>query len=103
MSWGTYYTYDGYLIRLGKNELESKYDDLKDDNDTLWNEILQRIAMTPPISIKDCEDNDMDYVEWMSNHIKYLRTQMEENCFLMARISDCLETMREHPDKVTEG
>lgn len=103
MSWGTYYTYDGYILRVGKNELKEKYEDLKDDNDTLWNEILQRIAMTPPQSIKDCEDNDMDYVDYMSNHIKYLRQQIEENNFLMARIDDCLETLQEHPDKVSEG
>ena len=88
MSWGSYYTYDGYILRVGKNELEEKYEDLKDDNDTLWNEILQRIAMTPPQSLKDCEDNDMDYVEWMSCHIKALRRQLEENVSLMARISD---------------
>lgn len=29
MSWGTAYTYDGYLIRLGKNELHEKLDELQ--------------------------------------------------------------------------
>ena len=103
MSWGTYYTYDGYILRVGKNSLEEKLNDLKDDNDTLWNEILQRIAMTPPLSIKDCENNDMDYVDYMSNHIKNLRNQIEENVSLMARINDCLETLHENPENVTEG
>ena len=103
MSWGTYYQYDGYLIRLGKNELEEKYDDLKDDNDTIWNELLQYIAATPPEKVTDSEGGKSDFIEWMSCHIKYLRRQLEENVSLMARISDCLETMHEHPEKVTEG
>lgn len=29
MSWGTSYTYEGYLSRVGKNELERKKEDLK--------------------------------------------------------------------------
>lgn len=103
MSWGTAYTYEGYLIRLGKNELREKLDDLKDDNDTLWNEILQRIAATPPVIIKDDAGNDYEYITWMSEHIKQLRTELEDNVSLMARIQDCLETMEEHPERVTEG
>ena len=103
MSWGTYYTYEGYLIRLSKNELEEKLEDLKDDNDTIWNELLQYIAATPPEKITDEEGNKGDFIEWMACHIKYLRNQLEQNVSLMARINDCLETMHEHPEKVTEG
>lgn len=31
MNWNTAYTYEGYLIRLGKNELHEKLDELEED------------------------------------------------------------------------
>ena len=42
MSWGTSYTYEGYLSRVGKNELEQKREDLEKINDrsTLWKHVL---------------------------------------------------------------
>ena len=102
MGFGTFYKFDGYLDDMHINELEDKLIDLKDDNDTMWNEILQYISATPPINIPDDEGNPMSFIEYMSCHIKYLRSQIEENDELITRINDCLETKREHPENVKE-
>ena len=47
MSWGTSYTYEGYLSRVGKNELERKKEECQRINDMLWREILAYMASTP--------------------------------------------------------
>ena len=97
-----FYDYKGCLDDIHIDELEDKLAELKDDNDTIWNEILQYIASTPPITIPDDEGNPMSFIEYMSCHIKYLRNQIEENDKMINWISDCLETMREHPENVKE-
>ena len=35
MSWGTYYKHEGYLSRIGKNEIESKREECQNINDML--------------------------------------------------------------------
>ena len=35
MGWGTYYKYDGYLSRIGKNEIESKREECESINEML--------------------------------------------------------------------
>ena len=45
MGWGTYYKYDGYLSRIGKNEIESKREECESINDMMWREILAYMAM----------------------------------------------------------
>ena len=61
MSWGTSYTYEGYLSRVGKNELERKKEDLEKINDRLWQEIIAYAAMTPPATMKT--DDDVECLE----------------------------------------
>ena len=36
MGWGTYYKYDGYLSRIGKNEIGSKREECESINEMLW-------------------------------------------------------------------
>ena len=102
MGFGTFFKYDGYIDDIGIDDLETKLIELQDDNDTMWNEILQYIAATPPITIPDDEGNPMSFIEYMSCHIKYLRNQIEENDRMITQINDCLETKREHPENVKE-
>lgn len=97
-----FFKYDGCLDDMYIDELETKLIELQDDNDTMWNEILQYISATPPITIPDDEGNPMSFIEYMSGHIKYLRNQIEENDRMITQINDCLETKREHPENVKE-
>lgn len=102
MGFGTFFKYDGYIDDIGIDDLEAKLIELQDDNDNMWNEILQYIAATPPITIPDDEGNPMSFIEYMSCHIKYLRNNIEENDRMITQINDCLETKREHPENVKE-
>ncbi|MBO7714758.1 MAG: hypothetical protein J6S85_14365 [Methanobrevibacter sp.] len=102
MGYYVFYDYKGCLDDIHIDELEGKLAELQDDNDTMWNEILQYIAATPPITIPDDEGNSMSFIEYMSGHIKYLRNQIEENDRMITQINDCLETKREHPENVKE-
>jgi len=97
-----FYDYKGCLDDMYIDDLESKLIELQDDNDTMWNEILQYISATPPITIPDDEGNPMSFIEYMSGHIKYLRNHIEENDRMITQINDCLETKREHPENVKE-
>lgn len=103
MGYYVFYKYNGCLDDMHIDELEDKLEELRDDNDTMWNEILQYISATPPVTIPDCEGNPMSFIEYMSCHIKYLRNQIEENDKMINWISDCLETKHEHPENVKES
>ena len=103
MGYYVFYKYNGCLDDMHIDELEDKLAELRDDNDTMWNEILQYISATPPATIPDCEGNPMSFIEYMSCHIKYLRNQIEENDRMINWINDCLETKREHPENVKES
>ena len=48
MSWGTYYKHEGYLSRIGKNEIPGKLEACREENDLLWSEITAYMASTPP-------------------------------------------------------
>ena len=103
MGYYVFYDYKGCLDDIHIDELEDKLIELKKDNDTIWNEILQYISATPPITIPDDEGNPMSFIEYMACHIKYLRNQLEENDKMINWISDCLETKDEYPENVKEG
>lgn len=102
MGFGTFFKHTSYIDDVGIDDLETKLIELQDDNDTMWNEILQYISATPPVTIPDDEGNPMSFIEYMSGHIKYLRNNIEENDRMIAQINDCLETKREHPENVKE-
>ena len=51
MSWGTSYTYEGYLSRVGKNELEQKREDLEKINPQNLYEYYLKLISTSKIDI----------------------------------------------------
>ena len=103
MGWGTYYKYDGYLSRIGKNEIESKREECESINEMMWREILAYMAMTPPAYAKDDEGHEYPWPEFIAMKLRDFRVEIEENARLVARLDDCEEAMRENPDSVTEG
>ena len=103
MSWGTYYDYDGYLSHIGKNELWSKKDECERLIKMYWNEILAFMAMTPPVYAKSEVGTEYPWAEYLDLKLRELQEGMEEEYRLLERISQCLEVMDEHPEKVTEG
>ena len=103
MSWGTYYKYNGYLRRIGKNEIDEKREECISDNDMLWREILAYMAMTPPAYAKTSEGNEYPWAEFLAMKLREFREAIEENAMLIARLDDCDEAIRENPDDVTEG
>ena len=103
MSWGTYYKHEGYLSRIGKNEIESKREECQNINDMLWREILASMASTPPATAKDAEGNEYPWPEFIAMKVRELREEIEDNAGLMARLDDCEEAMKENHENVTEG
>ena len=103
MGWGTYYKYDGYLSRIGKNEIESKRVECESINEMMWREILAYMAMTPPAYAKDDEGHEYPWPEFIAMKLREFREEIEENARLVARLDDCEEAMRDNPDSVTEG
>ena len=103
MGWGTFYKFDGYLSRIGKDEIESKREECKSINDMMWSEILAYMAMTPPAYAKDDEGNEYPWAEFVAMKLREFRDEIEENDMLIARLDDCEEAMHDTPDNVTEG
>lgn len=103
MSWGTYYKYDGYLSRISKRELESKLDELHTINNDMWSELLAYMAATPPVTMENEEGDKYPYQEFITGKWKEFKNEIEENERLISKIEDCLETLQEHPEQVTEG
>ena len=103
MSWGTYYKYDGYLLRISKNELGDKVDECDETISRIFCEIIAYMAMTPPLYAKDCEGEEFPWVEHIVSQVKQYQEELEEAIALRTRLQDCLETLLEHPENVTEG
>ena len=103
MSWGTYYKYDGYLSRIGKNELDLKIEECNETVARVFREILAYMAMTPPVYAKDCGGEEYPWAEHIANQVRQYQEELEEAIALRARIYDCQETLAEHPEEVTEG
>ena len=103
MSCGTYYKHEGYLSRIGKNEIESKREACEETNDMLWREITAYMASTPPATAKDIEGNEYPWPEFVAMKVRELREEIEGNALLLARLYDCEEAMKENPENVTEG
>ena len=103
MSFGTYYTYEGYLSRISKKDLDEKYQECKELNDMFWNQILAMCAMTPPAYAKSEEGHEYPWSEYLDMKLREFREEIEDNCRLMERIDDCKEVLEENPENVTEG
>ena len=100
MSWGTSYKYDGYLSHITINELESRREDEMRLVDMYFRELLAYAAQTPPPTAKNDEGYEYPYPEFLAMKFKEYRECIEESLMLIARIDDCLETLKEHPEDV---
>ena len=103
MSFGTYYKYEGYLSRIGKRELDEKYEECEHMNEMMWNQILAMCAMTPPVYAKSEVGTEYPWAEYLDMKLRDFKEEMEENYRLMERISACKEVLEENPENVTEG
>ena len=103
MSWGTYYKYDGYLSRIGKDQIDEEIDERESDNRRIFAEMLAYMAMTPPAYAKDCEGHEYPWPEYIAAKMRQFQEELQDNCFLLARLHDCREVLREHPENVEEG
>ena len=100
MSWGTCYKYEGYLLRINKNEIDDKIDECNEDIERIFREILAYMAMTPPIEAKDCEGNEYPWPEELASLVKRYQDEVEEALVLRTHLYDCKETLDEHPENV---
>lgn len=103
MSWGTYFRGEFYLSRIGKSELDEKYNECKWLNDRLWNQILAMCAMTPPVYAESEVETKYPWAEYLDDKLRDFKEEMEDNYRLMERISACQEVLEENPENVTEG
>ena len=103
MSWGTYYTYDGYLSHIGKDEIPVRMEEAKDFVDSMWREILAYASATPPAEIPDDEGNNMPYAEFIASKINSYRKELEEQYWEINHMQDCEEAKQDKPESVTEG
>lgn len=103
MSFGTYFKGEFYLSRIGKRELDEKYNECKWLNDRLWNQILAMCAMTPPVYAESEVGTKYPWAEYLDDKLRDFKEEMEDNYRLMERISACQEVLEENPENVTEG
>ena len=61
------------------------------------------MAMKPPVYARDCGGNRMPWTEHIAFQLKQYKDDLEEAIALRTRLYDCQETMKEHPEDVTEG
>lgn len=103
MSWGTYYKHEGYLSHIGKSRIDAEIKEREDDNRRIYAEITAFMAMTPPAYAKEDHGNEYPWAEFIAEKMNEYREALERNCFLLARLHDCRDTLREHPENVEEG
>jgi len=104
MGWGTNYKYHGYLSHINKDGIPDK---LEDDNkciESIWREILAYAASTPPVQIPAAyEDEEPEmYPEFIARKLNSLRQDLEEYYEEKHQLEECIETMNEHPEEVSE-
>ena len=103
MSLGTYYKHEEYLSRISKSQIDEEIGEHEADNRRIYAEMLAYMAMTPPACAKDCEGREYPWAEFIANKMREFQEGIEENCFLLCRLRQCRETLREHPENVEEG
>ena len=103
MSWGTYYKYDGYLSRISKSQIDEEIEEHEADNRRIYAEMLAYMAQTPPAYAKDCEGREYPWAEYLTQKMREFQEELEENNFLLCRLYQCREVLREHPEDVEEG
>ena len=103
MSWGTYYKHEGYLSRISKSQIDEEIEERETDNRRIYAEMLAYMAQTPPAYAKDSEGHEYPWNEFLIQKMREFQEELEENTFLMCRLCQCREVLREHPENVEEG
>lgn len=103
MSWGTYYKHEGYLSRISKSQINEEIEEREADNRRIYAEMLAYMAQTPPAYAKDGEGHEYPWNEFLIQKMREFQEELEENTFLLCRLCQCREVLREHPENVEEG
>ena len=97
--WGTAYTHEGYIARVHPSRLKDRLDELLDENDSIWDQILVLMASTPK---QDASGDDLEWPVSLTSAYREYRQQLEDNYRIITDIRNCLDVMAEHPDRVKE-
>ena len=103
MSWGTTYTYEGYLSGVRKSEIDCAIKEANKSNDIMWQTILAYMMQTPPATMKYDNGSSEPWPEYIVEVLNDLREEIESNNFKVSRCLDCLEALKDNPDSVKEG
>ena len=105
MGWGVDYTYHGYIRNMTKEQLSGELEDCEGRIELAWRELLAYAQQTPPAytTPEDDEDTPEPWPEFLARKFGQLRRDLEEDYGDSHRYQDCLDTMSEHPEDVTES
>lgn len=98
MSKDAYYEFDKCYSQMDKSDLEEKKFECQCLNDHLWSEILAYMAATPPAMIKNDDNEEYPYPEFLVSKLHELRDEIEGNAATIARLDDYLDAMNENAD-----
>ena len=99
MSFSTYYKYDGELKHIAKNHLEDELNELKQNNDRLWDQILILMAMSPaPQSTENgyCQN----WPDFIQERCSELREEIEINSIRISHLDDAIVSQMLDPNSV---
>ena len=66
--------------------------------------MLAYMAQTPPAYAKyDDGEETCPWPEFIASKMDDLKDELEENLFLLCRLRQCQEVLKEHPEDVEEG
>lgn|SRR5574344_1694364 len=105
MSWGTCYKYEGYLNRIGINEIDDKRDECKKYLQCDFDELLALIVMTPPTSgviIMPDSEPEM-WNDYALRRLTELREDIQEKDRLLECLEQAIESRHENLDNLSEG
>lgn len=102
MSRDAYYRFDEFHSQMNKDELKEKKFEYQCINNRLWSEILAYMAATPPVMMKNDDDKEYPYPEYLLMKLHELRDEIESNVILIARLEDRLDSMCEKNDYVCD-
>lgn len=102
--WGTSYKYRGYLIRITKNEMDSKEEENITYINGLKNDLIALAAMSPPPSgcIEDEEGERLPWHEHIAYTVDHIVEELLNTQSELTHIHDAQETLREHPEDVED-
>ena len=105
MSWGTNYKYEGFISRVGINELEQKLEETHTSLNGIREEMIALMAMSPPANGM-VEDEDGGKILWPQYVVRRLNCRWEELEELMCcsgRLQQALEVKKYEPENISEG